>query len=204
MDYNGYKPGFIYVLKSGPYYKIGFADDIEQRMKSVGNSAKPDDLKEPIELFFSFPTQSKLIAERKLHDFFSSVRVKGEWFCLADRHLDILRRFVDGYSVDQFVIHSHRLPTDLVLFSNADIQFCRDFGMKFTYGKDVILPEELEMYIERERASRARESRAKKYHKTIAGLLEAMSVEDLEWLYESIMMRGVVAEEDAQEQTRAD
>jgi hypothetical protein len=192
MEYNGYKPGYIYVLKSGPYYKIGFADDVAQRLKNVASAVSPD-LPEPITLLFSFPTTSKLIAERALHELFRQSRTKGEWFQLADRHLSMLQRFADGYSVDEFVMHNHRLPDDLVLFSDSDIEFFIGFDLIYprTEAHPDITGDNLVEMIGQEKSKRARASRAIRYKETLRKLLDSMSVDDMEWIYETIMLRGV-------------
>jgi hypothetical protein len=199
VEYNGYKPGFIYVLKSAPYYKIGFADDVEQRLKTVGTSAKPDDLAEPISLLFKFPTRSKMVAERDLHEFLRSARAKGEWFKLNERSVELLRRFADGESVDEFIARLHRIPEDFTLFTQGDVQFCKDFGIRFILPNDKdkeILPDGLEAYIEDARALAGRQQRAKRYQKMLTGMLEHMSVDDMEWLMEAVMARGVSPEGD--------
>lgn len=187
MEYNGYKPGYIYVLKSGPYYKIGYADNVDQRLKSVSAASKPDDMTDPIELLFSFKTTSKLIAERHLHTFFDRFRVKGEWFRLRPQDVETLRVFTGEYTVDQFVLDWCKLPDEAVLFSEEDIEFCRKFSIRF----GGILPDGLEEYVKHERAKRALKSRAARYRKMLIGLLESMDIDDLEWLVDAAMRRGV-------------
>lgn len=189
MEWNGYKPGFIYVLRSGPYYKIGYADNVEQRLKTVGAAAAPK-LPEPIELLFSFQTTSKLIAERLLHDFFAKLRVKGEWFELLPRHVDMLRAFTGEYTVDRFVLDYHKVPTDLLLFTDEDIAFCQRFQLRI----GSILPDKLADAVCRERISRNRKDRAERYKRSLTRLLDAMSVDDMEWIMEAIMTRGIQAE----------
>lgn len=192
MEYNGYKPGYIYVLKAGPYYKIGYADDVEQRLKTVSMSVKPDDLTDPIELLFSFQTTSKLIAERQLHSFFDRKRVKGEWFRLDPENVECLRAFAGEYTVDQFVLDWCKLPDDIVLYTEEDVDFCRRFHIRV--GK--AMPDDLEAVIKRERLKRGRDQRVAHYRKLLLGLLDAMKVEDLEWLMETAMRRGVKPELD--------
>ena len=187
MEYNGYKPGYIYVLKSGPYYKIGYADDVEQRLKQVSNAVKPDDLVDPIELLFSFSTTSKLLAEKMLHEYFSSKRVKGEWFALSDHSVETLRSFTHESSVDEFVNRWHKIPGDLVLFSAEDVAFCQ----RYTIKVGSIMPNDLPDAINSERNKRARADRATRYRKSLTKLLENMSVDDMEWMYEAVMSRGV-------------
>lgn len=196
MQYNGYKPGYIYVLKSGPYYKIGYADVVEQRLKTVGSSTKPDDLTEPIELLFSFSTTSKRIAERTLHDFFKRHRVKGEWFKFTDRHIEVLRVFVTT-SVDEFVLKLHGLPDDVTLYTREDIEFCKTFGMLIVENNESVPVEELEAYIEHERMRRSRKQRAERYRKNLMSMIEYLPVEDLEWLYRAVIERGTRFEDDA-------
>jgi hypothetical protein len=188
VEYNGYKPGYIYVLKSGPYYKIGYADNVEQRLKVIGNAAKPDDLTEPIELLFSFETTSKMIAERTLHEFFSRFRVKGEWFRLGDRHVESLRGFTET-SVDEFCIQLHSLPNDVILYTREDIEFAKRYNLRMRGSEEG--PEDLDEAIEKERSRRGRAQRAEHYRDALSSLLKHMSVEDLEWIYRAIMRRGV-------------
>lgn len=197
MEYSGYKPGYIYVLRSGPYYKVGYADDVPQRMKTINNAVGPD-LPEPPTVLYTFPTRSKLIAERSMHDFLRQSRVKGEWFKLTSRQLKILELLADGYSIDQFVTMLHRLPSDVVLFSADHIAFFKQFDLIFpaTQAEEDITSENLERYIEEEKARRSRKQRAERYQDMITKLLKEMSVDDLEWLYETIMLRGVHPEDD--------
>lgn len=193
MEFNGYKPGYIYVLKSAPYYKIGYADDVEQRLKTISAAARPDDMIEPITLLFSFQTTSKMVAERTLHDYFKRYRVKGEWFKLTDQHLAILQRFTD-VSVDEFVIQLHGLPNDLLLYTREDIEFAKTYQLRFVGDKELVPADELEGHIEQERARRGRQHRIERYRKVLGNLLEHMSMEDMEWLYRTAMRRGVTDE----------
>lgn len=194
MEYNGYKPGYIYVLKSGLYYKIGYADDVAQRLKVVGLAAKPDDLTEPIELLFSFETTSKMVAERTLHDFFARHRVKGEWFRLNDQHVESLRSFTES-SVDEFCMHLHGLPADLTLYTREDIAFAKKHGLRPRGNGNEIITDDLDEYIEQERGRRGRTQRIERYRKILTGFLEHMAMEDLEWIYRAIMLRGAKAED---------
>jgi hypothetical protein len=83
--------GMIYIIKAGPYYKIGKSSIGWQRPKTVidrMNGVEPKlpfqaDLLAQYQCFF----QDMDRIERLLHDRFSDKRHKGEWFELSDADL---------------------------------------------------------------------------------------------------------------------
>lgn len=73
------KPGHIYVIKSGDYYKIGRTGNMTQRMKSFSKSIPSN-----FDLVCSWRIDDMVQEEKELHEIFSESRVRGEWFSLNE------------------------------------------------------------------------------------------------------------------------
>ena len=82
----GDNPGFIYLLKRGPYYKIGQTYDLEKRLKVADGMTTPFKARQfPIELVWSIQCTDKITAERSLHQHYQQYHCGvGEWFLLPD------------------------------------------------------------------------------------------------------------------------
>lgn len=78
-------PGFIYVIKSRTYYKIGLTNDVEGRIKKLDTASESQ-----LVLVCKIATNAMKKAETHLHERFSAGRVKGEWFNLSRHQLDFL------------------------------------------------------------------------------------------------------------------
>lgn len=73
-------PGYVYLLKSGEYYKIGKAKNLKNRLDSLAVGVKtPFDIK----LIHSFKSNDYTADELSLHNKFSDKRSDGEWFVLS-------------------------------------------------------------------------------------------------------------------------
>lgn len=70
---------FVYVLKAGPYYKIGRTKNVESRIGTIALQ-----MPFPVELFKVINTADSAWLEKLLHCFFGDKRVNGEWFALND------------------------------------------------------------------------------------------------------------------------
>lgn len=83
--------GFVYLMKSGKYYKIGKTNSIDRRQYEIGLQ-----LPEGIEPIHSIETDDPSGIEAYWHNRFREKRKKGEWFFLnkADVKIFKKRRFM--------------------------------------------------------------------------------------------------------------
>lgn len=83
-------PGFIYVIKSGQYTKIGRTQDLKTRIGSIG-------AKLPIEpvVIATYPVDDSAAAEATLHSLFAKKRLNGEWFDLDDTDIEQIRHLFE-------------------------------------------------------------------------------------------------------------
>jgi hypothetical protein len=71
--------GVVYLLKSGPYYKIGKTVNLEQRLTQIGLQ-----LPEPVEVVHKIETDDVSGIESYWHRRFGGKRANGEWFSLTE------------------------------------------------------------------------------------------------------------------------
>ena len=76
------KAGYVYIIQSGAFYKIGKALDVKARLKGLqcGNPV-------PLKLILSIKTDSPFGLEGSLHYKYRSQRGLGGWFTLSDGDL---------------------------------------------------------------------------------------------------------------------
>lgn len=78
--------GYVYLLKSGPAYKIGRAREVDARIKQISPV-----LPYPVEVVHTIPSNNVVRAEAHYHQMFASKRLRGEWFDLSDADVWQLR-----------------------------------------------------------------------------------------------------------------
>lgn len=88
---------FIYVLKSGPYYKIGITKDVDKRMRELKTG-------DPVEHMFihSAFIEDTPKFEKKVHEKFAEYRVRedSEWFELPPEKLEELLKILNNGDVE--------------------------------------------------------------------------------------------------------
>ena len=80
--------GFIYVLKSGRYYKIGRTTNVISRMRSHQTS-NPN-----LKLILSSIVADSLGEEKKLLSEFKEKNHKGEWFLLKKDDINKIKKYL--------------------------------------------------------------------------------------------------------------
>lgn len=73
------RPGVVYLMKSGEYYKIGETSNLPVRQKSFGLQ-----LPHPFEIVHTIASNDPRSLEDSLHSQFSAKRMNGEWFNLTE------------------------------------------------------------------------------------------------------------------------
>ena len=81
------KDGWVYLLNSGDYYKIGRGTDLERRVKQV-STAMP----ETLDLVHSIKTDDPSGIENYWHRRFKDKRANGEWFKLDSEDVKAFKR----------------------------------------------------------------------------------------------------------------
>ena len=79
--------GFVYLMKSGRYYKIGMTKSVANRERQLGIL-----LLDPIEEIHSIRTDDPAGIEKYWHQRFADRRKGGEWFALSKADVSAFRR----------------------------------------------------------------------------------------------------------------
>jgi Meiotically up-regulated gene 113 len=80
--------GGVYLLKAGPFYKIGKADVFDRRIKQVRLQ-----LPYEVEVAHLIYTPSPYEVEHWWHERFAHKRMNGEWFGLSDEDVDEFKKY---------------------------------------------------------------------------------------------------------------
>jgi len=81
-------PGYIYVVRSGEYYKVGRTSNLEQRMKTFRTT-----LPAGTELVFTIKVSDTRSAETEIHTSLNESRINGEWFNLSESDIEYLMEY---------------------------------------------------------------------------------------------------------------
>lgn len=80
------KYGFVYLLKTGEFYKIGKTFNIKKRVSSI-QTANPN----KIELIAYKESGDAFSDEQEVHKLLKDYRVRGEWFKLPEELVSSLK-----------------------------------------------------------------------------------------------------------------
>ena len=80
-------PGYVYLMKSGKYYKIGFTNSLDRRKYEIGMQ-----LPEGIDPIHSIRTDDPSGIEAYWHNRFKNKHMKGEWFNLTAKDVAIFKK----------------------------------------------------------------------------------------------------------------
>jgi hypothetical protein len=78
--FEDYRPGYIYLLQMGEYYKIGRTVAIERRQRELSGTKLPHDLVQ----LHTIKVRDIVAVETALHRRYAEYRSNGEWFRLPD------------------------------------------------------------------------------------------------------------------------
>lgn len=79
--------GYVYLMKSGRFYKIGNSNNVERRNYDLGLI-----LPEKIDIIHKIQTDDPVGIEAYWHDRFKEKRKQGEWFDLAKEEISAFKR----------------------------------------------------------------------------------------------------------------
>ena len=100
----------LYLIRCNDYYKIGIANDLQNRLASL-QTGNPYPL--ILEACFGFP--NAVVVEKTLHQSFAGVRKIGEWFALGQ---DDIQRF---FTICR-LLGGVEMSVEIDLVNNADIE----------------------------------------------------------------------------------
>jgi len=78
--------GFVYLLKAGPYYKIGVSTNVDKRIEQLATLPPFD-----IELVHTTYDTDMYALEKDLHNLYADKRKNGEWFELTDNDVEYVK-----------------------------------------------------------------------------------------------------------------
>jgi len=93
------RSGWVYILRAGPYYKIGQSKNVAKRIKQISPK-----MPFKVSLLYKIYTADRYALEDKLHARYEEYRVNGEWFKLPQRALDELRILAQASSKEAFLV----------------------------------------------------------------------------------------------------
>lgn len=84
-------PGFIYIMESGGFHKIGWSQRPPTRLKHIQSA-------NPVPVTLVGVIEGSLVNEGEWHQAFAHKRVRGEWFSLTEE--DISHVLHESFGID--------------------------------------------------------------------------------------------------------
>jgi hypothetical protein len=129
--------GYIYVLKSGEFYKIGKTVNPHGRFMQISPV-----MPEPVEVVGLYYDPDIAAAESALHEYFSARRVNGEWFRLAPEDLAFISNrdktgLVPAMTYGEIEDRFHVIQNVLAGVSASDFTAIEMLRLNRFYSEDV-------------------------------------------------------------------
>ena len=84
------KEAYVYFIKCGEYYKIGYSKDVERRVKEL------DRRPYKIEIIYVSPlTPNAYKVEQSIHEWLSDYKINGEWYDFPSDMIDYICRNIE-------------------------------------------------------------------------------------------------------------
>ena len=80
--------GFVYIMQTGEYYKIGISKNVNQRHSGINT------MPYPIELIYSEKVFNYSKVEKELHQLYSAKNKRGEWFSLTEQDIEDIKNYL--------------------------------------------------------------------------------------------------------------
>lgn len=108
----GDNPGFVYLIRRGPYYKVGHTNMMYWRLKTIDQAVTPSDARQyPVEEVWSIECADKITTERALHQRFAQYHAGfGEWFFLPTDVVNWLCRQTEASICEGYDSTRHHRP----------------------------------------------------------------------------------------------
>ncbi len=118
----------MYLLRCDIYYKIGVAVDVVDRVATLqtGNPRK-------IDIVFVYEFENSKLIESVLHQRFRDFRISGEWFCITDNDIDVIKNICEmlgGIKVNPSRIKNEIMKIGEVTEYSKDIKIMKENGYR--------------------------------------------------------------------------
>ena len=83
------KPGYVYVIRCGEYYKIGMTLNLDRRVSQLAIQ-----LPHTPEIICLITTTKAATEEKRLHRLYAAKRLNGEWFALTEEQVEEIKALI--------------------------------------------------------------------------------------------------------------
>lgn len=130
----------VYIIQSGLYFKIGKANDVSNRLKTLQTSTPT-----PLRLIATKQDNEAFSLESKIHSKLSSYRVRGEWFLTTK---EVIEGLIKEFGFNQKNKIENKIPDDVSKIIQVLHRRANDNSMeKIRSDLEVMLAEKYERKI---------------------------------------------------------